>query len=281
MVADLDDYVKYSPSIAYSRAEGQGGNGQPGTSHIYMRGVTSGANENHSGSQPSVGTYLDEQPVTTIDGTVDVHLYDIQRDRGCSRAPRAPCTGQVRRRAPSASSPTSRTRPTQAGYDMFSGDKIMHGGVNRLRSRRLSWSTYRCRPIAAVRLVGWDEHDPGYINNVAGTEPKRLHHQRHPYLSLWHRPARRYLVREIACSNAGSYVKKNYNTSEYKGPRAALKLELTATDWTVTPAFTGQQTAATGFFGYDPAVGALELVHFGPENDQDSFTQSALTVEGK
>ena len=78
-MVSLDDYVKYSPSIAYSRAEGQGGNGQPGTSHIYMRGVVSGANENHSGSQPSVGVYLDEQPVTTIDGTVDVHVYDIAR----------------------------------------------------------------------------------------------------------------------------------------------------------------------------------------------------------
>src|SRR3974390_1207694 len=77
-VDGLDDYVKYSPSISYSRAEGQGGNGQPGTSHLYMRGVTSGANENHSGSQPTVGTYLDEQPVTTIDGSLDVHLYDIQ-----------------------------------------------------------------------------------------------------------------------------------------------------------------------------------------------------------
>jgi len=43
-VVSLDDYVKYSPSIAYSRSEGQGGNGQPGTSHIYMRGVVSGAN---------------------------------------------------------------------------------------------------------------------------------------------------------------------------------------------------------------------------------------------
>src|SRR5258708_2990266 len=81
-VVNLDDYVKYSPSISYSRAEGQGGNGQPGTSHIYMRGVVSGANENHSGSQPSVGTYLDEQPVTTIDGSLDVHLYDIQRIDG-------------------------------------------------------------------------------------------------------------------------------------------------------------------------------------------------------
>src|ERR1700686_1664234 len=68
-VTGLDGYVKYSPSISYSRGQGQGGNGQPGSSHIYMRGVVSGANENHSGSQPSVGTYLDEQPVTNIDGT--------------------------------------------------------------------------------------------------------------------------------------------------------------------------------------------------------------------
>src|SRR3981081_1912526 len=78
-VANLDDYMKYMPSVSYSRGQGQGGNGQPGSSHVYMRGVVSGANKSHSGSQPSVGTYLDEQPVTTIDGTVDVHVYDIQR----------------------------------------------------------------------------------------------------------------------------------------------------------------------------------------------------------
>lgn len=41
-IANLDDYVKYSPGIALVRGEGQGGNGEPGTSHIYMRGVVSG-----------------------------------------------------------------------------------------------------------------------------------------------------------------------------------------------------------------------------------------------
>jgi iron complex outermembrane receptor protein len=43
----------------------------------------------------------------------------------------------------------------------------------------------------------------------------------------------------------------------------------------------GQSIAAKGFFGYDPAVGDLDLVHSGPEDTQDSFTQTALTVEGK
>ena len=44
-----------------------------------MRGVASGGDGNHSTSLPSVGIYLDEQPITTIQGAFDVHLYDIQR----------------------------------------------------------------------------------------------------------------------------------------------------------------------------------------------------------
>jgi len=78
-ITNLDDYVKYSPSVSYVRGQGQGGNGQPGSAHVYMRGVVSGGDGNHSGPQPSVGVYLDEQPVTTIDGTPDVHIYDIER----------------------------------------------------------------------------------------------------------------------------------------------------------------------------------------------------------
>ncbi|MFT2633461.1 TonB-dependent receptor plug domain-containing protein, partial [Escherichia coli] len=46
---------------------------------IYMRGVASGGDGNHSASLPSVGVYLDEQPVTTIGGNLDVHVYDIAR----------------------------------------------------------------------------------------------------------------------------------------------------------------------------------------------------------
>src|ERR1700736_4837152 len=49
-VVGLDDYVKFSPSVSYVRSQGQGGNGQPGTSHIYMRGGVRGGEGNHSGS---------------------------------------------------------------------------------------------------------------------------------------------------------------------------------------------------------------------------------------
>ena len=51
----------------------------PGSTTVYMRGVATGGDGNHTGSLPSVGFYLDEQPVTTIGGTLDVHIYDIAR----------------------------------------------------------------------------------------------------------------------------------------------------------------------------------------------------------
>src|SRR5437868_5730645 len=77
------DYVKYLPAVTYQPGGSSGGagagNGAPGFANVYMRGVVSGGDGNHSGSLPSVGVYLDEQPITTIGGTLNVHIYDIAR----------------------------------------------------------------------------------------------------------------------------------------------------------------------------------------------------------
>src|SRR3954454_11910877 len=71
-VSNFEDYTKLTPSVSFQTF-------QPGTTNVYIRGVASGGDGNHSGSLPSVGVYLDEQPVTTIGGTIDVHIYDIAR----------------------------------------------------------------------------------------------------------------------------------------------------------------------------------------------------------
>src|SRR5450631_1630450 len=164
-VGGLDGYVKYSPSISYSRGQGQGGNGQPGSSHIYMRGVVSGANENHSASQPSVGTYLDEQPVTTIDGTPDIHLCDIQRIE-VLEGPQGTLYGSSSE-AGTVRIITNKPDPTafSASYDV-QGNKIDNGG-NGYKGD--AYVNIPISSIAAVRLVGYYEHDGGYIDNVAGT----------------------------------------------------------------------------------------------------------------
>jgi iron complex outermembrane recepter protein len=282
-VMGLDDYVKFSPSIAYSRAEGQGGNGQPGTSHIYMRGVTSGANENHSGSQPSVGTYLDEQPVTTIDGSLDIHLYDIQRIE-VLEGPQGTLYG-ASSEAGTVRIITNKPDPTkfEAGYDV-EGNSVDHGGKGW---QVQGFVNLPISSIAAIRLVGWDEHDAGFIDNVAGTSSiDCIKNGVRTYPSWAGQPAGGVApcptptaLGAGSISNASSLA-NDYNTVETKGGRAALKFDIND-NWTVTPTFMGQSTDTNGFFGYDPSIGFLDVTHYGPEYSTDSFSQAALTVEGK
>jgi outer membrane receptor protein involved in Fe transport len=282
-VASLDDYVKLSPSVSYVRSIGQGGNAQPGSSHVYMRGIVSGGDGNHSASQPSVGTYLDEQPVTTIDGSVDVHIYDIARIE-VLEGPQGTLYG-----ASSESGTvriiTNKPDPTKfsAGFDV-QGNTVDHGGqgweVEGFVNIPLS-------PIAAVRLVGWAEHDAGYIDNVAGTNPTGCIANGVRTFPSWSGEAG---GAPFACpapgvlgagaTNNAAFVKSNYNTVDTRGGRGALKLDI-GDNWTVTPSIMGQTLKSNGFFGYDPGIGDLQVTHYGPEYSNDSWTQSALTIEGK
>jgi outer membrane receptor protein involved in Fe transport len=284
-VTGLDGYVKYSPSIAYSRGQGQGGNGQPGSSHIYMRGVVSGANENHSGSQPSVGTYFDEQPVTTIDGTPDVHLYDIQRIE-VLEGPQGTLYG-ASSQAGTVRIITNKPDPTQfsASYDLQM-NKVSHGGTGYEAE---AYANIPLSSAAAIRLVAYYEKDGGYISNVAGTNASACIVNGVRTFPTWDGQPSTYPavapcpppgpIGAGAISNA-AYVRDNYNTVYTKGGRAALKFDIND-NWSVTPSTMVQSLSSEGFFGYDPVVGDLKLAHFGPESADDTFTQSALTVEGK
>ena len=281
-IANVDDYVKYSPSVSYVRAQGQGGNGEPGTSHVYMRGVVSGGDGNHSGSQPSVGVYFDEQPVTTIDGTVDMHVYDVQRIE-VLEGPQGTLYG-ASSEAGTIRIISNKPDPSkfEAGYDV-DGNQVDHGGTGW---QVQGFVNLPLSPVAAIRLVGWDEHDAGYIDNVAGTNASACIVNGVRTFPTWSGntsnspgcppPAP---LGAGAISNAG-YLKNNYNTVDNKGGRGALLLDI-GDNWTVTPTFMGQSLNTNGFFGYDPGVGDLQIAHFGPENSQDSWTQTALTIEGK
>jgi outer membrane receptor protein involved in Fe transport len=275
-INNVDDYVKFSPSVSYVRSQGQGGNGQPGTSHIYMRGVVSGGDGNHSGSQPSVGTYLDEQPVTTIDGTPEVHIYDMARIE-VLEGPQGTLYG-ASSQAGTIRLITNKPDPKKfaAGYDV-SGSAVDHGGLGYSVE---GFVNLPISPILAVRLVGWDVHDAGYIDNVAGTNVSAGIVKGVRNFPTWSaNPGNNGGIGQGSISNA-AYVKNKYNTADTKGGRAALKLDL-GDNWTITPTVMGQKLTTEGFFGYDPAIGRLKVTHFGPEYSDDSWMQSALTVEGK
>ena len=247
-VTNFDDYVKYLPSVSFQ-------SGGPSFEHTYIRGVVSGGDGNHSGSLPSVGMYLDEQPVTTIDGNLDIHIYDIQRVEVLN-GPQGTLYG-----ASSESGTiriiTNKPDPSgfAAGYDI-EGNTVDHGGQGYTVE---GFVNIPSSGIAAVRLVGWDEHKAGYIDNVPGSVV--------------------FPTGNIPFNNA-ALVKKDFNDVDTRGGRAALKVDLNDR-WTITPTIMGQDTQVNGNFAYNPAVGDLQIQQYFPETTHDSWVQSSLTVEGK
>ena len=123
-VTNFDDYAKFLPSVSFL-GDATGG---PGFEHIYMRGVSASVLENHSGSLPTVGVYLDEQPVTTIDGVLDIHIYDIARVEALA-GPQGTLYG-ASSEAGTIRIITNKPDPTHfsAGYDL-GVNNIDHGGV--------------------------------------------------------------------------------------------------------------------------------------------------------
>ena len=123
------------------------------STNVYIRGVASGGDGNHSGSLPSVGVYLDEQPVTTIGGTLDVHIYDIARIEGL----RGPAGHAVRRLVGSRHDPhhhqQARHRPHFYGARRRRGQQRPPRRHRRQARRLPQRAAERQRGAARGRLV--------------------------------------------------------------------------------------------------------------------------------
>lgn len=252
-ITDFDDYVKYLPSVSYQTAG-------PGFAQIYMRGVASGGDGNHSASLPSVGVYLDEQPVTTIQGPLDLHIYDINRVEVLS-GPQGTLYG-ASSQAGTIRVITNKPDPSgfEAGYSL-EANSVSHGGTGHVAE---GFVNLPLSENAAIRLVGWNQHDAGYIDNVFGTRT----------FPSWDAESGNGTI-----DNA-SRAKNDYNDVDTTGARLALKVDLND-NWTISPTLMGQRSTSNGTFAFDENVGDLALIHFYPERTEDKWWQAALTVEGK
>jgi iron complex outermembrane receptor protein len=246
-VDDFGDYVKFLPNVSYQTVG-------PGLSRPYMRGVASGENANHSGPLPSVGMYLDEQPITTIQGALDVQIYDIARVEVLA-GPQGTLYGA------SSQAGTIRIITNKPDPDAFDAGAELTGSTleGDLGYVAQGFVNMPLGEKAAIRLVGWKNHQPGYIDNVLST--------------------RVFPTSGIAIDNSDR-VEDNYNDVDKVGARATLGIELNDS-WTLTPSVMYQKTKSNGVFGYDPLEGDLKVAHALPESGDDKFTQAALTLQGR
>jgi outer membrane receptor protein involved in Fe transport len=259
-IQNFADYMKYLPSVSF---QGYG----PGFSVAYFRGVASGENANHSGPQPTVGMYLDEQPVTTIQGAVDVHLYDVARVEALA-GPQGTLYG-ASSEAGTIRIITNKPDPSgfAAGYDIEGNSMMGNGGEGYVVE---GFANIPVGENAAVRLVGWYKDDAGYIKNVAGTRTFTTSGGCMSNTS----PA------PPGCTTTFNLARDDYESYETYGARAALGINLND-NWTITPSLLAQKSTGNGTNSYDPNVGDLQVLRFYPETYEDKFLQAALTVEGK
>jgi iron complex outermembrane recepter protein len=247
-IDNFDDYARFVPSLSY-RSLG------PGSANVFFRGVASGENANHSASLPSVGTYLDEQPITTTTGALDLHIFDIARVEALA-GPQGTLYGA------SSQAGTVRIITNQPDLANFYGaanlelNSVAHGDFGG------TFEGFINAPLSssvALRVVGWYRHDAGYIDNVPGTL--------------------NFASSGIAFTNA-AFVEEDYNDVDTYGARAALRIELDD-DWTITPTLMAQRQVSRGSFTQESGLGPLQVAQFNPERVNDRWYQAALTIQGR
>jgi len=263
-ITNFEEYTQQLPSVSYQTIA-------PGSTVVYMRGVATGGDGNHTGSLPSVGSYLDEQPITTIGGTLDVHIYDMARIESLA-GPQGTLYGA------SSEAGTIRLITNKPELGVTTGrldsqiNKVAHGewGGNLEGMINL--------PVTdniAFRASAFYQHDGGYIDNVHATRTYCGDAIVDPDTGD-----------TIGCVHNGfsidnkNIVKKNFNDLTTYGGRAALKIDLDD-NWTITPTIMHQNLKTHGVFYMDKDLPDLEVARFRKEPSKDKFTQIALTIEGK
>ena len=247
-VDNFGDYARLVPSLSSNQLA-------PGFNQVYFRGVASGENANHSASLPSVGTYLDEQPITTTTGALDLHIYDIARVEALA-GPQGTLYGA------SSQAGTVRIITNQPDTSGFYGSVDAEANMVAHGDWGGTLEGFVNAPVSsnvALRLVAWYRHDAGFIDNIPGTIT--------------------FPTSGIVFDNA-PFVEEDYNDVDTYGARAALRIELDE-NWTVTPTVMAQRQVSHGSFGDESGLGEFQVQQFNPERANDRWYQAALTVQGR
>lgn len=258
-VSSFDDYVKLLPSVSYQSFG-------PGASQLYFRGIATGGDGLASGPLPGAGLYIDDVPVTTIYGSVDLHAYDLARVEALA-GPQGTLYGA------SSLSGTLRiitNKPSTAGFEAGYDVQVSKFGKGDFGGQVEGFINIPISETIAFRASGFFEHEGGYIDNTPGTR-------------TYNRPHTDGLGNVVDAPltiNNNDLVKDDYNDVETYGGRAALGIDL-SDSWTVTPGIIYQHQEAGGQFLFDPRVGDLKNHDFIESHNRDEWYLASLTIKGQ
>jgi len=253
-VSNFADYAQMLPSVSFETLG-------PGRSQPYFRGISVAGGRNST-----VGTYLDDIPLTSPGQNPEIHIYDVERVEALS-GPQGTLFG--------ASSLAGTLRiitnkpkfdKLEAGIDV-QADKYGDGNAGGMVEGFINI------PIAhdiAIRIMGFYEKEGGYINNTHGT----VSYQSLP-ITLDNGPG-------TSTNNTfySNQAKNAYNPDIEFGGRAAISWQI-APDWKITPSVTYQNINSKGSYNYDPRVGDLDVHDYSPTYLKDHYYQAEIAIQGK
>lgn len=290
-ITTFDDLIRYTPNVSYAS------NG-PGQGNIFMRGLSTGFVGNQSSSTiasfPNVAVYLDDQSMSFPSRNEDIYMVDMSRVE-VLEGPQGTLFGG------GAEAGAVRYITNKPNLSKFEGDAEAMYGFTAGGGQNASGNFVLNVPIVqdklAARLVVYDEHQGGYIDNVLSNFTRSNSDPGNKYLGTT------YGSKVSGCLNGQPYVTgctiypanpatneqlvaKDQNPVDYQGARLSVLWDVNP-DWDVLITETLQNMDAQGMSADYPngsdfqPLKPLQVTAFVPSWDKDRLENTAWTVNGK
>ena len=296
-VTTFDDYIKYLPNVSSA-------NNGPGQNEIFMRGLSAGAQPSQgsgtTASFPNVAIYLDNQSGQLPGRNLDVYAADINRIE-VLEGPQGTLFGS------GAEAGMIRYITNEPKFDVTEGNGKLSYGTTANGAPNSSAELVMNLPLvegrAALRVVVYDDHRGGYIDNVPATFHRRntdvgISYAHYAATAVVGPNGTSYVCPDGQASNGwcvppGSPSVNNYaytgqdiNPATYQGIRVGLKFKFDE-DWDLLVTQMYQNLDAAGVFYQQPygsdreKLAPLQVTLFNPSYDHDKFTSTSWTLNGK
>jgi outer membrane receptor protein involved in Fe transport len=257
----MDDYSRFIPSLSVISFGA-------GSSTIVFRGAVTGQGYI---AQSTSSVYLDEISVTTTGSQPSIRMVDIERVEALS-GPQGTLYGS------DAQAGTLRiitNKPVMNIYEAI-GDFELRGGSDSDASYRASavLNLPLVEDTLALRLVGFVDHDGGFIDNVYGHTPDTPAIPWEAALGL----SEEYPAGFGTLDNSHA-VKKGINDADIKGARIILSWDI-GENWNTSFTALTQDTTSHSQNNFDPFVGDLQTVRFQREKVEDNWQMYSFTATG-
>lgn len=291
-VTNFESLVEYLPNV---RTASHG----PGTSATYIRGLSTDTPGlqilGTAGATPNVALYLNDAPSSMPGRNLDIYAVDLQRVEVLA-GPQGTLFGAS---AMGGAVRYITNKPDLKNYHV--GFDASYSGSSK-GDPSASGSAFVNIPIIenklAARFVVYNDHQGGYIDNVAGTyqmpfdghigqagqlptgNPLLVIRALESCTGVTNCTGLTYNAPTRQTINNNTFVKSNYNDANYTGGRLAISFKVND-DWKIDLMHMTQSLRSNGVFDYQPYVGDLKVQAFGPNWLHDDWSETTATVAGR